>query len=185
VPLILVALLICVIVAFVAITLLSIALRYRAGTSPRQARPWVLKLNVWLTSVSMLFFLIFASLSSIWINGALRYALLGTGAGALLALLGLVLTRWETDTGKVFYTPSRWLALMITCAIVARLIYGWWRATHPTAVAVRTHWLLNASGTQLSVALAGALIGYYLLYGVGVLARFRRTVHREVVIRDW
>ena len=57
VPIILFALLFFVLLAVAGVVLLSIALRYRAGTARRQGRRWVASLNVWMTSLSAVFFL--------------------------------------------------------------------------------------------------------------------------------
>jgi hypothetical protein len=96
--------------------------------------------------------------------------------GAVLGLLGLILSRWERQPEGLFYTPSRWLALLVMLAIAARLVYGWWHGLHPNAPG-HQHWLLSASGTQLSVAVAAGLIGYYLVYAIGV--RIRITRHEQ------
>ena len=91
------------------------------------------------------------------------------GIGAILGLLGLALTRWENRSEALFYTPSRWLAFLIVFAIAARVVYGWWHATHAGSSAPGDqHWLTTASGTQLSLAIAAGLIGYYLVYSIGV-----------------
>jgi hypothetical protein len=178
VPIILFALLLFVLLAFGGVVLLSLALRYRAGTARRQARRWIATLNVWLTSFSAVFFLSFTLLLSFWINSAFRFALMGMGFGAILGLLGLAMTRWESQPEGLFYTPSRWLALIVTLAIAARFIYGWWRATHFGSNAqADQHWLVTASGTQLSLAVAAGLIGYYLVYSIGV--RLRLTRHEK------
>src|SRR6059036_470632 len=63
----------------------------------RQARRWAASLNVWVTSFSAVFFLSFTLLLSFWIGSAFRFALIGLGFGAILALLGLAMTRWEAD----------------------------------------------------------------------------------------
>ena len=68
-PIIVFALLLFVLLAFAGVVLLSLALRYRAGTARRQARPWVASLNVWMTSVSAVFFLSFTFLLSFWVAG--------------------------------------------------------------------------------------------------------------------
>jgi hypothetical protein len=178
VPIILFALLVFVLLAFAGVVLLSLALRYRAGTARRQARPWVASLNVWLTAFSAVFFLSFTLLLSFWVPSAFRFAVIGMGGGAILGLLGLALTGWELRPNGLFYTPNRWLAVMITLAIAARFIYGWWRAAHPGISAPGDqHWLITASGTQLSVAVAAGLIGYYLVYSIGV--RLRLTRHEQ------
>jgi hypothetical protein len=172
VPIIIFALLLFVLLTVIGIVLLSLALRYRAGTSRRQARRWVASLNVWATSFSALFFLSFTLLLSFWVGSAFQFALLGMVCGAILGLLGLAITRWESQPEGLFYTPNRWLALIVTLAIAARFAYGWWRATHyGSSVPAHQHSLLAASGTQLSLAVAAGLIGYYLVYSVGVRLR--------------
>jgi hypothetical protein len=180
VPIIVLALLLFVLLAFAGVVLLSLALRYRAGTARRQARRWVASLNVWLTSFSAVFFLSFLVLVSFWVDSAFRFALIGMGCGGILGLVGLAMTRWESQSQGLFYTPSRWLALIITLAIAARFVYGWWRATHSGNNApADQHWLITASGTQLSLAVAAGLIGYYLVYSLGVRLRLTRHEQRQ------
>jgi len=174
VPIILVALLLFVLFALIGVILLSLALRYRAGTARRQARRWVASMNVWMTSFSAVFFLSFTLLLSFWVGSAFRFGLIGMAIGGILGLLGLALTRWESRAQGLFYTPSRWLAFIIVFAIAARVAYGWWPATHPGSGTGNQHWLITASGTQLSLAVAAGLIAYYLVYSIGVLLRVRR-----------
>ena len=175
VPIILFALLLFVLLALGGVILLSLALRYRAGTARRQARRWVASLNVWLTGLSAVLFVSFTFLLSFWIGSAFRFALIGMGFGAILALLGLAMTRWERRSEGFFYTPSRWLALLVTLAIAARFVYGWWHATHYDSSAPgKQHWLMTTSGTQLSLAVAAGLIGYYLVYSIGVHLQITR-----------
>jgi hypothetical protein len=189
VPIILFALLLFVLLAVGGVVLLSLALRYRAGTARRQARRWVASLNVWATSFSALFFLCFTLLLSFWVGSAFRFALIGMGIGGILGLIGLAMTRWESRPNGLFYTPSRWLALLVTLAIAARFIYGWWRATHSGSLAPGDpHWLMTASATQLSLAVAAGLVAYYLIYSIGVrlqLARHhRRSASTAVVLTN-
>ena len=180
-PIIVFALLLFVLLAFTGVVLLSLALRYRAGTARRQARRWAASLNVWMTSFSAVFFLSFTLLLSFWVDSAFRFTLIGLGCGGILGLIGLAMTRWESQPEGFFYTPSRWLALLITLAIAARFVYGWWRATHSGSNApADQHWLITASGTQLSVAVAAGLIGYYLVYSVGVRLRIASDEQRRL-----
>ena len=178
VPPIILALLVFVLFALAGAVLLSLAVRYRAGTARRQARHWVASLNVWVTSFSTLFFLSFILLLSFWFGSAFRFALIGLVFGGILGLVGLATTRWESQPEGLFYTPTRWLALLVTLAMAARFVYGWWRATHSGGPpSGDQHWLIAASGTQLSLAVAAGLIAYYLVYSIGV--RLRVTRHEQ------
>jgi hypothetical protein len=182
VPLILFALLLFVVLAFGGVVLLSLALRYRAGTARRQGRRWAATMNVWMTSFSAVLFLFVAFLMSFWLGPTLRFALTGMVIGAVLGVLGLGLTRWEVERDELFYTPSRWLAFLITFAITARFIYGWWHIAHPGNTAPsQQHWLMTASATQFSFAVAAGLIGYYLVYAIGVRFRLMRHERRRSV----
>ena len=184
VPIILFALLLFVLLALAGVILLSLALRYRAGTARRQARRWVASLNVWMTSFSAVFFLSFTLLLSFWVGSAFGFALIGMCFGGILGLLGLAMTRWESQDEGLFYTPSRWLAFLIVFAIAVRFVYGWWRATlsgSSVSAPSGQHWLITASGTQLSLAVAAGLIGYYLVYSIGVRLRLRRHEKRRSI----
>ena len=80
-PIILFALLLFVLLAFAGVIVLSLALRYRAGTARRQGRGWVTTMNVWMTSFSAVFFLCFTFLISFWLGPTLRFALAGMAIG--------------------------------------------------------------------------------------------------------
>jgi hypothetical protein len=73
-------------------------------------------MNVWMTSFSAVFF--FASPSDLlWLGPTLRFALAG------MAIEAFWLLGWIDAVGKppgIFYTPSRWLALLVMLAIAAR-----------------------------------------------------------------
>ena len=179
-PIILFALLLFVLFALAGVVLLSLALRYRAGTARRQGRRWAASLNVWMTSFSAVLFFSLTFLFSFWVGSAFRFALIGMGFGAILGVLGLAMTRWESQPEGLFYTPSRWLALIVTLAIAARFVYGWWRATHSGSSAPGDqHWLMTASGTELSLAVAAGLIAYYLVYSIGVRLQIARHEQRR------
>jgi len=180
VPIIIFTLLLFVLLALAGVILLSLALRYRAGTVRRQARRWVASLNLWMTGLSTVCLLAFSMLLSFWVGSAFRFALIGMGIGGILGLLGLALTRWESRPEGLFYTPNRWLAFIIVFAIAARVAYGWWRATHSDSVATADqHSLITASGTQLSLAVATGLIAYYLVYSIGVRLKITRHEQRR------
>jgi hypothetical protein len=178
VPFLILGLFFCLLLSLGAAIALSIALRYRAGTARRLARRWVATVNLWSAVVGAGFFLLTAACLSLWIRQAFPYALMGMLAGAVLGLVGLIFTRWESEGGMFYYTPNRWLVLLIVLALIGRLAYGWWRGAH--AMGVQSHSLPAASGTALSLAVAAAVIGYYLVYAIGVRCRLAQH-HRRLV----
>lgn len=178
VPIILFCLLLFLGFAVAGVILLSVALRYRAGTARRRGRRWLLTLNVWITSLSAAFFFVVILVLSFWFPRIFPFALGGVVIGAGLGLLGLVLTRWETKGEEFFYTPSRWLALLITVVIVSRFFYVWFQSKHHAGnTPGAQHWLLSGPGMHLSFAVAAGFIGYYLIYAIGV--RFRLLRHER------
>jgi hypothetical protein len=154
--------------------------RYRVGTSRQQARGWLLTLNVAGLVVSVGMFLTGALLSSVWIPNALAYSLGGLAVGGVLGIAGLRLTRWEPGVAALHYTPNRLLVLTLTLVITARLLYGFWRAWHTWgAVADRREWLV-AAGAAESLAAGAVVLGYYLVYWVGVRRRQRQHARRAL-----
>ncbi|MEO5720848.1 MAG: DUF1453 domain-containing protein [Chthoniobacterales bacterium] len=152
----------------------SILQRYRVGTARRRGRRWKAALNLAALAFSCVVFIWVAAFTNFWDPRAFPYSLLGLGAGGLLGLLGLFVTRWEETPGTLHYTPNRWLILFITFAVALRLIYGVWRAWHAWGThGPETSWLAAAGGAN-SMAVGAVVLGYYLVYHAGVWRRLRR-----------
>jgi hypothetical protein len=166
VPLLLGAIL--VLLALIALVPLSIVLRYRAGTSRRRARSWIVTLNFTGLVVSVAFFLTAAAVSNVWVPDAFTYATTGLATGGILGALGLGLTRWESPAGSLHYTPNRWLVLAITLVVAARIVYGFWRAWHAWRVGSDDGSWFAAAGVAGSIAAGAVVLGYYLVYWWGV-----------------
>jgi fructose-specific phosphotransferase system IIC component len=104
----------------------------------------------------------------------LRYSLFGFMGGCLLGLLGLGVTHWEETPQALHYTPNRWLILIITLVVTARLLYGIWRIWHAwRASGSDTSWLQTA-GVAGSLALGAIMLGYYATYSAGLRWRLGR-----------
>jgi len=166
-----------IVAAFVlAVVMLPFALffRYRAGTRRRRARVWVATLNAASLAVSATIFLISIAITTRFIPYSFSSGTFGLACGAILGLLGLVLTRWERDGQSLFYTPSRLLVLAVTLVVTLRIAYGFWRGWQAWRAAQDgTSWIA-AIGIPGSLAAAGVVIGYYLVYWAGVRSRARR-----------
>jgi len=150
---------------------ISLIQRYRVGTSRSRARSWLVTLNIAGISLSLVFFLAGAAMSNIWIPRALLAAAGGAVAGAALGVVGLALTRWEPGAAALHFTPNRWLVLLITLAVTARLIYGVWRGWHAWQATGDDGSWLAASGAAGSIAAGAVVLGYYLVFWVGVKRR--------------
>ncbi len=177
-PLIPVFLLLLLPVVIVLAMPFALVQRYRFGTARRPGRRWVAKVNLLLMLLSAALFIWGAAFTNFWVPRTFQYALLGLAGGGMLGLLGLALTRWETTPQSFHYTPSRFLVLIITFAVSARLLYGFWRGWH--AWIERGHgtaWLA-ASGAAGSLGVGAMVLGYYLSYSAGIYWRTRRHAKR-------
>ena len=172
--LLLAAALLLVIVLSVALIPFSLLMRYRVGTARRPARGWIVTLNLVGLSLSSVLFLLTAALTTRWVPDAFRYALSGFGIGCVLGMLGLLLTRWETGSRALYYTPNRWLVLAVTLVVTARVGYGFWRTWHAWRAAYEHTALIAASGVAGSMAAGAVVLGYYVTYWAGVRRRIKR-----------
>ena len=163
-----------IVAAFVfAVAMLPFALvfRYRYGTRRRRARAWIATLNALSLAVSATIFMISAAITTRWVPYSFSSAALGLAAGAILGILGLLLTRWERDGAALFYTPNRLLVLGITLIVTLRIAYGFWRAWHTWRAAQEgTSWIA-ALGIPGSLAAGAIVVGYYVVYWAGVRSR--------------
>jgi hypothetical protein len=158
----------------IALIPFSLVLRYRVGTARQPARGWLVTLNLIGLLVSTLLFLLTAAVASRWVSDAFRYALMGLAAGCALGVVGLVLTRWESGSRSLYYTPNRWLVLGITLVVTARIGYGFWRTWHAWKAAYDHTSAIAASGVAGSLAAGAVVLGYYMTYWAGVRRRLRR-----------
>jgi hypothetical protein len=183
VPLIPIALALVALFGFVALAVpLALVQRYRIGTARRLARGWVVALNFAMTALSAAVFLWIAAFTNFWVPEAFRFSLIGCGAGLVVGAFGLLVTRWESTIRGLHYTPNRWLVLLVICAVLTRLLYGFWRAWNAwQAHGGDTSWLA-AAGIPGSMAVGAGVIGYYVAYWAGVWWRVRRHRRR---FRGW
>jgi hypothetical protein len=146
--------------------------RYRSGRSRRRVVRWVMTLNAWSLLVSVVLFFFGAWVAGYWVNAALAHAGAGLLAGMLLGVIGLALTRFETTSQGVFYTPNRWLVLALTLVVAARIGYGLYRMEQAWVSDIHAAWLAQ-QGSVLAVG--GLLLGHYLAYAWGLRWRLRRA----------
>jgi hypothetical protein len=178
---ILVILLLLAFVVLLSIVLLPLSLvqRYRVGTARRPVRGWLISINLAGIAISTALFVLAAAVTSAWVPNAFPYTVSGLAGGSALGLVGLALTRWEPTPQSLHYTPNRWLVLGITLIVTARVLYGFWRSWQAWAAGLdySSSSVAAASGLAGSMAAGAVVLGYYLIYWLGVRQRLKR--HRR------
>ena len=167
-------------VVLIALMPLILIQRYRIGSARRLARPWMATLNFWVMLFSAICFLTGAAVTQIWVANALTGAAAGLVLGLALGLAGLALTRWEPTPATLHYTPNRWLVLVVTFVVSARVLYGLWRSWTVAEAGIYGTPMIVAFGVPESLAAGGTVIGYYMAYSAGVRRRVRRWHHRAL-----
>jgi hypothetical protein len=173
VPLIPIILVLLLMIALVIATPFLLYLRYRTGTMRRRGRPWIANINLASLALSAALLVWVAALTTFWVPLAFSYSLAGLFTGFLLGLLGLASTRWEITPGGLHYTPNRWLILLLTLAVVTRLLYGLWRLWHAWHTTGRDASWLASAGVAGSMAVGAVVVGYYFVYFAGVRWKLR------------
>jgi len=153
---------------------LSIAMRFRASSTRRRAWGWLISLNLVASLLSLTVLLVTAAVSNGWIPNAFRYSLMGSAVGFACGFAGLASSRWEITPQGLHYTPNRWLILIITLVVTARIFYGFWRMWQAWQTTPAGQSWLAVSGAAGSMAAGAAVLGYYAIYWAGVQRKVRR-----------
>lgn len=171
-------------ILLIALTPVLLIQRYRAGTSRRPARRWLVMLAVASTGLSAIFLLLSSAFTNIWVSNAFGDTALGITAGCLLGVVGLLITRWEARPRSLHYTPNRWMVLVITLLVAGRVLFGFYRAAIAAQSGITGTTVAGAWGVAESLGAGGFVIGYYLAYNVGVIWRIRRWDRRALKVME-
>jgi hypothetical protein len=101
--------------------------------------------------------------------------LAGLLCGAVLGYIGLRYTKFEVTPAGRFYTPHAYIGLVVAALFLGRVLYkflGVYNGTMPAAAAGQNLAAYYAR-SPFTLAVFGALVGYYVLYYLGVLQRTR------------
>ena len=136
------------------------------------------------TGTSALFLLLSAAFTNIWVGNAFGDTALGLAAGCALGIGGLLVTKWETLPRSLHYTPNRWMVLVLTLLVAARVLFGFYRAALAAQSGMTGNVAPGAWGVAESLGAGGFVIGYYLAYNAGVIWRIRRWDRRPLRVMD-
>lgn len=125
-----------------------------------------------------LFFLALASAGLVF--GAIFLPRVGWGlaagaiAGAALGWFGLRHTHAEFVDGRGYYTPNPWIGGALSLLLIGRLAWRWNQGAFSGGA-------MQASqqASPLTFAFLAALIGYYLVNGIGLMLRMRALSARD------
>jgi hypothetical protein len=124
---------------------------------------------------------ILAVVVAIFLLGALRStpaleaAAGGLIAGVLVGVLGLRLTRFESDEKGRYYTPNSYIGAAVTLLLVGRIVYRMvsMYSMPQLAPAPGTDPFAAMTQSPLTLAMLMLTLGYYLTYTSGVLYKSR------------
>jgi hypothetical protein len=123
-----------------------------------------------LTSITILSVI---SVAIIYLSLADARLLLGFGGGllpgALLGLLGLRLTRFETNASGHFYTPNTHIGIALSALFVGRMVYR--LVVLGGTAAAQNH--APPFQSPLTLLILGLTVAYYLVYQTGLLLHSR------------
>lgn len=100
----------------------------------------------------------------------------GPVVGAALAAYGLRLTKFEKTEDGLFYTPSAHIGIALSLLLAGRILY---RVVQLYFVAPTAGSPLEFAASPVTLAIFGALAGYYVAYSAGLL-RWRWRVNRDL-----
>jgi hypothetical protein len=160
------------ILPFAALILFSLYRRYRSHVGPQRIKPRRMLLRPVLLGALGVYILATSTGPQAWLAMAA-----GLAAGAGLALLSLRHTRFETREARHYYIPNIYIGLAVSALFVLRIV---WRllVIYPQIESGSSSPLaaLSAAKSLPTLALLGLVIGYYVLYYIGVLMLSRRAV---------
>jgi len=104
----------------------------------------------------------------------------GIACGAVLGYFGLRHTKFETTSEGRFYTPHTYIGLAVTALFLARVLYRFLGLYNGLVPAADTGQNLAAiyRHNPFTLAVIGAVVGYYVMYYAGVLQRTRASPGR-------
>jgi hypothetical protein len=97
----------------------------------------------------------------------------GIAAGAALGYVGLRHTRFEVQPDGRFYTPHSYIGVAVSALFLGRLLYRF--LTLYDGGLPHQGFAASYQGNPITLAVFGALVGYYVFYYLGVMQRTRLT----------
>jgi hypothetical protein len=146
---------------------LMLARRVARNIGRQPLRPVRMQIRIGLLAVIGVFLAI-GALRDLSLLGAL---MAGVVSGAALGWFGLRHTKFEATAEGKFYTPHTYIGMVVSALLIGRLAYRFIVVYPAMQVAEQADQNPFAAfqRSPLTLAIFGVLIGYYVLYYIGVL----------------
>jgi hypothetical protein len=146
-------------------------LRFRSNFGRQPIQPTRKKVRLVILSLIAVLLFWVASHSA----PALEAATGGLIAGVLLAVLGVRLSRFESDATGNYYTPNSYIGAAVTFLLIGRLIYRMLAlySTPQLAPPPGTDPFAAMTRSPLTLAMVMLMVGYYVMFTAGVLYKSR------------
>lgn len=143
-------------------------------------RQRVQDVRMWIRIGILTLAAVLVSVSVVHDPGVLAFLLAGVACGAALGYIGLRHTKFEITPEGRFYTPHAYIGLVVTALFVGRLLYRFLEMYNGTVPAAAEGQDLAATyqHSPFLLAVFGAVVGYYVLYYLGVLQRTKPPAAR-------
>lgn len=99
----------------------------------------------------------------------------GLACGAALAYVGLRHTRFEVTPEGRFYTPHTYIGLAVSLLFLGRLTYRFLSGGADAMFAAGSNASAVYQKSPLTVGIFAVLVGYYVLFYIGVLLKTRSS----------
>jgi hypothetical protein len=168
--------------AMAVLILFALYRRFRSVFGRQALQPAKLKSRIAILAVVSVLF----GLRALHSPSMLACGLAGLAAGAALAWLGLKLTRFDVMPGGIFYTPNGYIGATLAAVLLGRIVYRFvvLYPTLQTAKAETGSALAGYTSSPLTFALFAIVIGYYIVYCAGLIARAGTLRASEPQSRD-
>ena len=111
------------------------------------------------------------SIANITLLGSLLGGMVG---GIVLAFIGLRYTKFESTPEGNFYTPHAYIGLLVLAIFVARIAYRiMFLYAAPRSMGSPGNPFYQYQRSPLTLAVFGLLVGYYVVFNLGVLRSSR------------
>ena len=168
--------------AMAALVLFALYRRFRSVFGRQPLRTAKLKSRIAILAVVAVLF----GLRALHSPAMMGAGLAGLVAGPAFAWWGLRLTRFDVMPGGIFYTPNAYLGAALAAVLLGRVVYRF-VALYPslqTAKAETGSAFAGYTSSPLTFALFALVIGYYIVYCAGLIARANALRLDEAQPRD-